>query len=507
VYETFTNLTDTIFKHAKERPRDVALADNRTKLTWKQLADLVGRASVWLHSLGIRPGDPVGVRMTNSIDHIILSLGLMRLGAAKVEFGTHEGGRKFDSMVDTLKIGTLFIEPPIRSLGAVRCISIGLDWRAGLAAFKGDRKHPDDFEPFDIALSSGSTGLPKGHRLGHTLQLRRQADYFEALGAVGIYSDDGTGNLLLTSSMSFAGFLYTLMYRLAGGGRVTVLPEFARLMDLVRAVGAHDEAVLIVTSAMCQELLSCAPEDGLLFPRARAVMSLGSPLAPRVKLEMIRRVTPNFSEAYGGSNFGLISLMRPEDMAEHAGSVGKVFAGVEVEVVDSADRPVKPGATGFIRCRGSGVSPHVITERPLGRFEGFRDGWCYTGDIGAIDADGYVYVRGRVSDAVRRRGVDIVPGIVELALLSHPGVQDAAVIGVTRQGASEIVAVVVPKGRPDQQALHRHCLDILGADQAPGGYVFVKDVPRTGGGKIDRASLKAEISRKLARPDTGRPVI
>jgi acyl-coenzyme A synthetase/AMP-(fatty) acid ligase len=278
-------------------------------------------------------------------------------------------------------------------------------------------------------------------------------------------------------------------------------------MDLVRAVGAHDEAVLIVTSAMCQELLSCAPEDGLLFPRARAVMSLGSPLAPRVKLEMIRRVTPNFSEAYGGSNFGLISLMRPEDMAEHAGSVGKVFAGVEVEVVDSADRPVKPGATGFIRCRGSGVSPHVITERPLGRFEGFRDGWCYTGDIGAIDADGYVYVRGRVSDAVRRRGVDIVPGIVELALLSHPGVQDAAVIGVTRQGASEIVAVVVPKGRPDQQALHRHCLDILGADQAPGGYVFVKDVPRTGGGKIDRASLKAEISRKLARPDTGRPVI
>ncbi|MGE0668292.1 MAG: class I adenylate-forming enzyme family protein [Sphingomonadales bacterium] len=495
---TFRNFTDTIFRHAAERPRAIALSDGQSKLSWKQLADLVARASVWLHGLGIRPGDPVGVRMTNGIDHIILSLALMRVGAAKVEFAAGQSGRKFDSMVETLKIGTLFIEPPARQAGDVRCVVVDLDWRAGLSAYKGDRRCPDDFEAFDIALTSGSTGLPKGHPIGHEQLLRRMEDYLEALGAVNVFSSDGTGNYLLTSSMSFAGFLYTLMNRLGNGGRVTVLPEFVRLMDLIRAVDGQNDAVLILTSSMCEDLLSCAPADGVLFPGAHAILSLGTPLSPRVKREMLRRVSPNFAEAYGGSNFGLISVLGPEDVEAHAESVGRLFAGVEAEIVDGDDRPVKPGVAGYLRCRGSGVSPHVISEAPAGRFEGFRDGWCYTGDLAAIDGDGYVYLKGRASEVVRRRGVDVMPTAVELALMSHPGVREAAVIGLTRGGASDIVAVIQPRGAPDTQAFHSHCIDTVGAAQAPGGYLFVKTFPRTPGGKIDRARLKARVMRELA---------
>ena len=507
VTDSFDNFTDTIFAHAASRPKAIALADDYTRLTWKQLADLVGRASVWLNGLGIAPGDPVGVRMTNSIDHIILSLALMRVGAAKVEFSTSEVGRKFDGMIETLKIRTLFIEPPARSLGALRCISIGLDWRAGLSAFKGDHKHPPGFEPFDIALSSGSTGQPKGYALSHQQQLRRMRDYLEALGAVDIFSNDGTGNFLLTSSMSFGGFLYTLMNRLGNGGRVTVLPEYVKLMDFVRAVGAQDDAVLILTSAMCEDLISCAPEDGMLFPDVRAILSLGTPLAARAKRDMITRVSPRFSEAYGGSSFGLVSVLHPEDMLDRADSVGRLFAGVEVEIVDGDDRPVAPGVTGYLRCRGSGVSPHVISEAPQGRFEGFRDGWCYTGDLGAIDADGYVYLRGRVSEVVRRRGVDVMPTAVELALMSHPGVREAAVIGLTRKGVSEIIAVIIPSGKPDAQAFHSHCIDLVGAGQAPGGYLFVKQFPRTSGGKVDRPRLRQQIGKQVEATAAKRPVI
>ncbi len=505
--DTFTNFTDTILAHAASRPKAVALADDYCKLTWKQLADLVGRASVWLNSLGIAPGDPVGVRMTNSIDHIILSLALMRVGAAKVEFGAGETGRKFDGMIGTLKVGTLFIEPPARSLGAIRCVKIGLDWRAGLSAFKGDNKHPDSYEPFDISLSSGSTGQPKGYPIGHAQLFRRTHDYLDALGPVGMFSNDGTGNLLLTSSMSFGGFLYTLMMRLGNGGRVTVLPEFTKLMDFVRAVQAEADAVLMLTSAMCEDLISCAPEDGILFPQVRAIMSVGSPLAARAKRDMVTRVTSNFLEVYGGTNFGLISVLHPEDMLDHADSVGRLFAGVDVEIVDSADRPVPPGVTGYLRCRGSGVSPQVISEAPQGRFEGFRDGWCYTGDLGAIDSDGYVYIRGRVSEVVRRRGVDIMPTAVELALMSHPGVREAAVIGLTRAGVSEIIAVIIPSGKPDAQAFHSHCIDLVGAGQAPGGYLFVKQFPRTSAGKIDRPKLRQQIGKKVEATATKRPVI
>lgn len=502
-----SNFTDGIFEHARTQPKAIALLDGYSKLTWKQLADLVARASVWLNSLGIAPGDPVGVRMTNSIDHIILSLALMRVGAAKVEFGTHEGGRVFDSMIETLRIRTLFIEPPIRSLGVLRCITIGLDWRSGLTGFKGDHRHGDGFEPFDIALSSGSTGQPKGVRLTHAQFMRRIEDYKPTMMELGVFSDDGTGSFLLTSSMSFAGFLYSTLNRLAIGGKVFVMPEYVRLQDFVRAVAAQKDAVLMLTSMMCEDLISCAPEEGLLFPEARAMLSMGTPLAARAKHDMISRVTPNFMEVYGGSGSGLISVLRPEDIADHSDSVGRLFSGVEVEIVDSDDRPVKPGATGYLRCRGSGVSPEVIGAAPAGRFEGYRDGWFYPGDLAAIDADGYVYMRGRVSEVVRRRGVDVMPTTVELALMSHQGVREAAVIGLTRQGVSEIIAVIIPNGKPDAQAFHSHCIDRVGAAQAPGGYLFVKEFPRTGGGKIDRAKLRERVLEEVGGTAAGRVVI
>ena len=84
----FPNLTDAIFEHAAKRPKMVALEDMTGRLTYRQFADHIGRASVWLRSLGIEPGQPVGVRLANSADHLILSLALMRVGAAKIEFGS-----------------------------------------------------------------------------------------------------------------------------------------------------------------------------------------------------------------------------------------------------------------------------------------------------------------------------------------------------------------------------------------------------------------------------------
>lgn len=494
-----TNYTDAIFHHAAKRPKEIALEDAYSSLTWKKLADLVGRASVWLKSLGIEAGQPVGVLMTNSIDHIILSLALARVGAARAEFGITEATRAFDSMIETLKIKTLFIEPPGRSLGAIRCISIGLGWRDSLAKFKGDARHGEDFQPYDIALSSGSTGQPKGVPLTHAQFLRRVEDYKPTMMELGVFSDDGTGSFLLTSSMSFAGFLYSMLNRLIIGGKVVVIPEYVKLMDFVRAINAQPDAILMLTSSRCEDLIACAPEEGLLFPKARAMLSMGTPLAGRAKRDMLTRVTPNFMEVYGGSGSGLISVLRPEDILEHADSVGRLFSGVEVEIVDANDAPVPPGVVGHLRCRGSGVAPEVISEQPAGRFEGYRDGWYYPGDLAAIDADGYVYMKGRVSDIIRRGGVDVLPTVVELALMSHESVQEAAVVGVPSARSTEIVAIVLAKGKGDAAALHQHCVATIGDDHAPNSFVFVPRLPRTAGGKIDRVKAREHAAQALAK--------
>lgn len=493
------NYTDTIFLHASQRPKAIALEDAYSSISWKKLADLVGKASVWLKSLGIEAGEPVGVLMTNSIDHIILSLALARIGAARAEFGITEANRAFDGLIETLKIKTLFIEPPGRPLGTIRIISIGLGWRDSLAAFKGDARHGDDYQPYDISLSSGSTGQPKGFHFAHAQLLRRLEGFKPTLTELGVLSDDGTGSFLLTSSMSFAGFLYMLLFELIVGTKVVVIPEYVKLMDFVRAINAQKDAILMLTSSKCEDLIACAAEEGLLLPQVRAIMATGTPLAGRAKRDMITRVTPNFSEVYGGSGAGLISVLHPQEILDHADSVGRLFSGVEVEIVDSSDVPVEAGVVGHLRCRGAGVAPGVIDELPAGRFEGYRDGWYYLGDMAAIDADGYVYMKGRVSDVVHRGGVDVLPTVVELALMSHASVQEAAVVGVSNVRGTEIVAVVLAKGDGDAYALHRHCVDTIGDAHAPNSFLFVSRFPRTAAGKIDRSKVKLQAEQALAK--------
>jgi acyl-CoA synthetase (AMP-forming)/AMP-acid ligase II len=495
----FPNLTDAIFEHAAKRPKMVALEDMTGRLTYRQFADHIGRASVWLRSLGIEPGQPVGVRLANSADHLILSLALMRVGAAKIEFGS-AAGPQFDATARMLGVKTLFIEPPARAGGDIRCVTIGAGWRQTLAGFKGDFRHDGmSPEPTDILLSSGSTGPSKGVPCTHRLTLGRLADWNPTFLRAGLVSDDYSGTFLHVSSMSFTGFLLPLLARLVTGGKVVILPEFSKLLDFVRAIRAHDEAILMVTAGMCQELLSCAPEEGLLFPDVRAIVCAGTPLPAEAKRQAIRSLTPNFTEMYGNAGAGMLTALFPEEIPAHADSVGRVIPSLTVEIVDGADRPIGAGVAGFLRCRGSGVVEGLVNSvTSSAGFEGIRDGWYYPGDVAAIDAEGYLHLKGRAADAVTRRGVRVFPTVVEMALLSCPGVRDVAVLGLGSGRDTMVVAAIVADTE-DGRALHEFCVGAIGAEHAPDSYMFSAALPRTAAGKTDRAKLRQQAEKLVAR--------
>ncbi len=497
---TSANLTDAIFEHAAKQPKMVALEDMTGRLSYRQFADLIGRAAVWLRGLGIEPGQPVGVRLANSADHLILSLALMRVGAAKIEFATSGAGAQFDATVRNLGVKTLFIEPPARAAGDLRCIAIGPGWRRTLADFKGDFRHDGASpEPTDILLSSGSTGPSKGVPCTHRLTLGRLADWNPTYLRAGMVSDDYTCTFLHVSSMSFTGFLIPLLARLVAGGKIVILPEFAKLLDFVRAIRAYDDAILIVTSGMCQDLLSCAPEQGLLFPKARAIICTGTPLSAETKQHALRSLTPNFTEIYGNAGAGIVSALFPDEIPAHADSVGRVIPTLTVEIVDGADHPVGPNVAGFLRCRGSGVVEGLIAGvSSQAGFEGIRDGWYYPGGLAAIDQEGYLRLKGRAADAVTRRGVQVFPTVVELALMSCPGVRDVAVLGVGAGQDTQVVAAVVANGQ-DAQALHLHCIGAVGAGHTPDSYMFVAALPRTAAGKTDRARLRQMVQKSIER--------
>lgn len=498
---TFANLTDAIFEHAAKQPKMVALEDMTGRLTYKQFAGLIGRASMWLRSLGVEPGQPVGVRLSNSADHLILSLALMRVGAAKIEFAADAAGASFDAIVRQLGVQLLFVEPPARAIGDIACVSIDARWREGLSGYKGDFRYDGtEPEPSDILMSSGSTGVPKGVPCTHSLTIRRLDSWNPTFLKARMTSDDFSGTFLHVSSMSFTGFIMPLLARLYTGGKVVILPEFAKLLDFVRAIRAHDEAFLIVTPGMCQELLSCAPEEGLLFPNLRGMVCTGTPLAAGIKQQALRSLTPHFTEIYGNSGVGVMTALFPEDLAGHADTVGRIVSGLTAEIVDDEDLPVGPGIPGNLRCRGSSVVEALVGGDPDMRgSEGIRDGWYYPGDVAQIDADGYVRLLGRSSDVTMRAGVRIFPSVIETALMSHPGVQEVAVVILPHGSTVQVVAAVMPRGDGDAEALYRHCVGTIGAQQSPDSIMIMASLPRTGGGKIDRAKVRQHAARALAR--------
>lgn len=195
-----------------------------------------------------------------------------------------------------------------------------------------------------------------------------------------------------------------------------------------------------------------------------------------------------------------MTALFPEDLAGHADTVGRIVSGLTAEIVDDEDLPVGPGIPGNLRCRGSSVVEALVGGDPEMRgSEGIRDGWYYPGDVAQIDADGYVRLLGRSSDVTMRAGVRIFPSVIETALMSHPGVQEVAVVILPHGSTVQVVAAVMPRGDGDAEALYRHCVDTIGAQQSPDSIMIMASLPRTGGGKIDRAKVRQHAARALAR--------
>lgn len=508
----WTNITDAVFHHAGTRPDAIALVEGPTWLTFSELAALIAKATVYLRQQGIKAGARVGVRMTNSADHIILSLALLRLGATKFELSPNAEAGELEAITRKFSLHTLFIEPPMKLYRGARCLPIDLSWRPSLLALDGDARHDDAVDPFYVALTSGSTGVPKAIPVSHRQIIGRFGDLASAYAHTGMISLERPGNFMLTGSMAFTGCHNFMLTQLMAGACIVVLPEFGRFYDIVRYLNHYDDAVTMLTPAMCDALLACAPKAGVLLPRMRFMTVGGQSTPPDIKKAMIARVTPNFHDLYGCSGAGVIALQQPSEMPRRGESVGKPVPGVEVEIVDAAGKVLPANRIGHLRCRGDFVSTKFLLAEDAGADtgEGFRGGWHYPGDLASQDGSGFLFIKGRTADIIHRNGVEIYPAEIEAAIVSHPSVKEAAVVGLpARRGGHDVIAIVVPKTQPNHDEIAQHCETKLTPEKRPGAIAYMEALPRTGNGKVNRAWVRelAQIALQRAqamRKPTGR---
>jgi acyl-CoA synthetase (AMP-forming)/AMP-acid ligase II len=498
------NISDAVFHHAQQRPDAAAVIDAGQRLGYGELADFVRKVAVYLRDQGIRPGDHVGLSLRSSADHLILLLAVRRIGAVLVDMPPLSTPGQLAGLSGKLAIKLLFLDSTAAAPDGINTVSVGVGWRAQLAEKSGDFRAAGNADKLGVILVTfGTTGVAMGAVTGNRLGLRRLQTHIDTIYRGKELSSQRPGRFLLVGSLGISSFYAGALAQLLMGGVVVVAPDFANPLDLCRFVASWEEAVCVVTANMCRIFAMCATNGTMLFPNVRALVTSGMPLSAAEKLAVAERVTPNLFEIYGTAGMGAISCLYPEDIRSRATSVGRPIAQMTVEIVDGADNVLPPGAVGHLRCRG----PESVDE--LGFYgeeraaSGIRGGWYYPGDLAAVDSQGYLSLRGRAVELIRRGGIEIQPAEIEEVLRAYPNVTDAAVVGrPTPDGSEEIVAFLVPRGPIQRNDLARYCTDRIAAEKRPRGIIFTKGLPMLAIGIVDRARLRAVAMNEAERRES-----
>ncbi|MBA4863502.1 AMP-binding protein [Streptomyces sp. PSKA54] len=359
---------------------------------------------------------------------------------------------------------------------------------------------PEQEAPWDqdavavILYTSGTTAAPKAALLRHkhllayvlnTLEFASAADGDAALVAVPPYHVAGLTNLLSN--------LYT-------GRRVVYMPAFdaGEWLDTVRAERVT-HAMLVPT--MLARIVDRVPDGGDAGTPTLRSLAYGGARTPRTVVEKALRAFPatDFVNAYGlTETASSIAVLGPEDhraavasddpaVRDRLTSVGRALPGVEIAVRTEDGKPCEAGETGLVFVRGEQISGEYRGRSALD-----ADGWFPTRDRGRLDAEGYLFIEGRADDTIIRGGENIAPAEIEDVLLAHPGVMEAAVVGVPdEEWGQRIVAVLVGDGDPDE--IRQWAKARLRTSKTPDAIVFRPELPRTDTGKLLRRALLAEL--------------
>lgn len=475
---------------AAGRPGAPALEDGERSWTFAELDTAAARFAGALREAGLAAGDRIGVCLRDTADHLIARLAAGRAGIAVVPMDWRLPLPERGRVARSFRLAAVLTEPN-GALEGTRCLPVDDGWRARVATAAELPFVDDPGLPLVLNLSSGTTGAPQAAIVTHGHYAQRIRNNVAALGPLAGL------RYLSVSPLYFSGGSHFCLTTLLQGGTVILYPPMFGAEEYVDAVREHEATMAFLVPTVLRWLLALPVAEPPLLPSLKLLVAAAAPLTGAERRQIVRRLTPNLYDMYGSAGGGNISALRPAEIAAHAGTVGRAVGDVDLQVVDDAGQAIPAGTVGRVRARGAGVSTAWFdTSAPAAtaavpRAERVTDGWLYTGDLGSLDADGYLTLQGRADDVILRGGANIYPDVVEAALRRCPGVVDAAVAGRAVQGGDpEIVAFVVA-GDPalTERDLLTHCRGVLPAWMLPAEIRLVDDLPRTTSGKVKRREL------------------
>lgn len=469
---------------------------------WHTSGSLHERSKHLAHGLvrlGIAPGDRVVVIMANAPEVTILYHAVWRAGAAVTPVVFLVTAPELRHIIDDSGAVAVFTTPEIlpkvvealdgRSLPVVVLGSSDGSF-VSFASLEADTEALDvvDRGPDDLAAlmyTGGTTGRSKGVALSHA-NLAYSGRSSRARSHV-----DGIsrGQISLPLSHAF-GLLVTVGAMHVPEPGSTVLQRWFEPKSFLDLAVEHRSQTFAVVPSMLAMMLQL-PLEELDLSELKFVYSGAAPLSPAVREDFERRVpSVTVMEGYGCTETGGIVSGTPP-LEPRPGTVGKVVDDVDLRIVgpDGADQPV--GQDGEIVVRGPNVMSGYWRAEPLG-----DDGWFHTGDVGRLDGDGYLTIVDRIKDLIIRGGYNVYPRDVEDALLAHPEVSMAAVVGRPddRLGEEVVAFVSLTDGSTIGEAeLIAFTKERLAAHKYPRSVTVLPAIPLTSVGKLDRKRLRATL--------------
>jgi len=355
--------------------------------------------------------------------------------------------------------------------------------------------------PAWLFYTSGTTGRPKGATLTHRNLLTMTLSYYADIDRVG-----GGDCILHAAPMSHGSGLYGLSHVAKGANNV--IPESGGFdpEEIFTLLTAHPGTTFFAAPTMVVRLLNSRSAGGDTG-NLKLICYGGGPMYVSDTERALALFGPKLAQVYGQgeSPMTITALTRDQHAERHhpryrqrLGSVGQARTDVEVAVVDAQDRPLPPNEAGEVVVRGDVVMAGYWNN-PAATEESLRGGWLHTGDIGALDDEGFLTLLDRSKDLIISGGSNVYPREVEEVLLQHPAILEAAAIGRPDPEWGEVVVafVVARDGQTlDLQEVDRHCLAHLARFKRPREYIVENSLPKNNYGKIMKRDLRQRLDAR-----------
>lgn len=504
------NVGDCLRISAEAQPQAPCIIFDALRLSYAEVDAAARRVAGLLLSTGIRPGDRVALILPNIPQFPILYYGILYAGATVVPLNPLLRPRELAHVVADAEVRAVFAFEDVAATAVevfqsgegyeqLYIVESGMAFKTPAAggsfmqAFSAASPVTSiaQTEPEDIAVllyTSAQHGHPRGAMLSH-FNLFNNAMTISTR-TLRYYPED----VFLCVLPLFHGFGQTTMMNapLLTGSSIVLSPRFdaGHTFELI----ANEKITLLaMVPTMLHFLATSTRDTSPQLSSLRCVVSGGAKLASETSELFTKRFGLPVLEGYGLSETSPVVAFNCSAETNRPGSVGPPIWGCEVAIHDDDDNPLPQGEVGEVVIRGHNVFKGYLNDTE-GTRHTLRGEWLHTGDRGYLDSDGYLYIIGLKKDMILRAGMNVYPREVEMVLELHPGVAEAAVVGVPDLVRGEDVKafVVLHDGAtPTENEIKAHCRDVLSSYKCPRRIEFVDTLPRAEDGTLDKPALRA----------------